>query len=95
MEAVVVVSMLDLSFIQNLSERDKMEIGSELAHSMFQVVFIFSLVSATRGDVLSLGSPFKERGTWKEKGEALELKCTNLQEELFVLQEEVNAIILC
>lgn len=62
----------------------------ELAYSMFKVASIFSLDSVGRGDVLCPGNPFKERDTWKEKVESMELKCTNLQKELAALQEEVK-----
>ena len=68
-----------------------MEITLELAHNMFKAASIFSLNYTGHGDVLSPDNPFKEWDAWKEKAEALELKCTNLQEELFVLQEEANA----
>lgn len=57
---------------------------------MFKAAFIFSFFPARRSDVLAPCSPFKERDAWKEKVEDLELKCTNLQEELYVLQEEAT-----
>lgn len=55
-----------------------MEMAYELAHNKFKTTSIFYLVSARRGDVLALGSPFKERDAWKKKAEAMKLKCTNL-----------------
>lgn len=67
-----------------------MEMASEFAHIIFKVTSIFSIISAGRDDVLSLGSPFKERYTWKGKVEAMELKFTNTQKDLFSLQEEVK-----
>ncbi|CAI8588939.1 unnamed protein product [Vicia faba] len=46
--------MSDLSFILNLPDKDKMEMAYELAHSMFKVNNIFSIISAGRGDVWPL-----------------------------------------
>lgn len=77
-EVIVVVSMSYLSFIQNLLKGDKTEITLELAHNMFKAASIFSLNYTGHGDVLSPDNPFKEWDAWKEKAEALELKCTNL-----------------
>ncbi|CAI8609776.1 unnamed protein product [Vicia faba] len=73
-EDYVIVLTLDLPFIQNHLEGDKMEIGYELTHSMFKVAFIFSLVSAKRGDALAPGSSFKDMDVWKGKDEPMEMK---------------------
>lgn len=48
-----------------------MKMASELAHNMLKVTSIFSLFSVRRGDVLALGSPFKERDSWKRNVEAM------------------------
>lgn len=55
-----------------------MELASQLAHIMFKVGIVFSLVSAGWDDVLASDSPFNERDTWKPKSKVMELKCTNL-----------------
>lgn len=67
-----------LSFIQNIPEGDKMELASQLAHSMFKVGTIFYLVSVGRGDTLASSNPFKERETWKIKSETLKMRRINL-----------------
>ena len=46
-EAFTTISVSYLSFVQDLPGREKMELASELAHSMFKVVSLFSLVSAS------------------------------------------------
>ena len=60
-EAPDIVSTLYLSFVQNLSEGDEMEMTYEISYSMSKVASIFSLISSRQGDVLALCSPFKER----------------------------------
>lgn len=62
-----------------------MGIPYDLSHNMFKYASIFSLVSTRHGDVLILSNPFKERDNWKEKAEAMELKCTYLKKELIAL----------
>ncbi|CAI8584825.1 unnamed protein product [Vicia faba] len=89
-QVVAIVLTSNLSFIHNLLEGDKMEIAYDLGYNMFKVASNFSLVSIRRGEVLSFDSPFKERDTWKEKAEAMELKCNNLLCELITLQKEVE-----
>lgn len=56
---------------------------------MLKAGTIFSLFSFGQGDVLAPSNPSQERDTWKGKSEVMELKCTNLQKELVVLEEEV------
>lgn len=58
--ATTIVSMLDLSFVQNLSEGDEMEMTSGLTRSMFKDVSLFSQVYTRRRDVLALGNILKE-----------------------------------
>lgn len=84
-ETVVIVSTSNLSFVQNLPEENEMGIPYDLSHNMFKYASIFSLVSTRHGDVLILSNPFKERDNWKEKAEAMELKCTYLKKELIAL----------
>ncbi|CAI8588453.1 unnamed protein product [Vicia faba] len=73
-EVASIVSMLDLSFVKNILEGDKMELASQLAHSMFKVgsIFLLSLL----GGVISWPQLvfFKERDTCKDKVEAIEMK---------------------
>ncbi|CAI8612132.1 unnamed protein product [Vicia faba] len=52
-----------------------MKMASELAYNMFKASSVFSFVSAGLGDVLAIGSSFKNMDAWIEKAEALELKC--------------------
>ncbi|CAI8591072.1 unnamed protein product [Vicia faba] len=84
-EAAVIVSMSDLSFIQNIPQGEKMEIIFELAHNIFKNDSIFSLISTGQGDVLAPGNPTKERDTWKGKCEAMYLRCSTLQKKLVAL----------
>lgn len=51
-----------------------MEMASKITRIMFKAFFLFSLVSARRGDVLALGNPFMEKGILKGKVDAFELK---------------------
>ncbi|CAI8584772.1 unnamed protein product [Vicia faba] len=90
-EAATIGSASDLSFVQNILGGDKMEITYEISYRMFKDASIFSPVFVGRGVVLAPASPFKERDTYKENFEAMEMKCTNLQKELLVLHEEVKA----
>lgn len=60
-DAPDIVSTSYLSFVQNLSEGDEMKMTYEIAYSMPKTASIFSLISARRGDVLVICSPFKER----------------------------------
>lgn len=64
--------------------------AQELTRSMFKAISVFSLVSVGRGDILAPSNPFKERDTWKGKSKTMELKYTNLQKELLVMQEKVK-----
>lgn len=59
-EAGVVASTSDISFVHNISEGYKMEMASELAHDMFKVAFMFSLVSTGPSGVLVSCISFKE-----------------------------------
>lgn len=52
-DGTAIVLTLDLSFVQNLPEEDKMELASYLTHNMFKVGNIFSLVSVGQSDVLA------------------------------------------
>src|SRR4051812_45272963 len=79
------ISTSDIPFIQNISEGDKMELVCEITHSMYRDASLFSLVSTDRGDVLALGSPAKERETWKGKCETMESRCYTLQKKLVSL----------
>lgn len=90
-EAATIVSMSDLSFVQNLLEGENMELIPEITHSMFKVVSLFSLVSASIGDTLALGNPTKERDTWKEKCEDMKLRLYTLQVEPIAMQEKDKA----
>lgn len=69
---------------------DKMEMTSELTHNMFKASSLFPLVSTGRGDVLAPGNLFTEKDIWKEKDEALELKCKNLHTKHVTSIEEVR-----
>lgn len=90
-EVATTISTLNLSFIQDLPEGDKMELDFDLTHNMFKVASIFSLVFVGWGYVLVLSNPFKERNTWKGKVEAMEMRYITLQKELVTLHEEVKA----
>lgn len=78
-ESAVIISTSDLSFVQNISEGDKMEMAYVFAYNMFRVASILSLISARRGDFLAPCSPFKENDTRKGNTRAIELKCVNFQ----------------
>lgn len=65
-EAPDIVSTSYLSFVQNLSEGDEMEMTYEIVYSMSKIASIFSLISARRGYILALCSPFKERDNERE-----------------------------
>lgn len=54
--------MLDLSYVWNLHDGDKIELCSEFAHNMFKVASIFSLVSVEQRDILALSNPSKGKG---------------------------------
>lgn len=90
LEEAVIVSTSNLSIVQNILKGNKIEKDYDLAHNMFKTASIFSLIFVGWGDVLALCSPFKERDTWKEKAEPMELKCINLQKELITLPEKVE-----
>lgn len=90
MEVNTTVSMLDLSFVWNLHEGEKMKLGSKLTHSMFKAASILSLVSSGQGDVLARGIPTKGGDTWKWIFEAMELRYSFLQKDLIALHEEVK-----
>lgn len=57
---------------------------------MFKAGIIFSIVSTGRGNIPALGNPSRERDTWKGNVDIRELRCTNTQMELIILQEEVK-----
>lgn len=63
---------------------------SDIIHNLFKVVSLFSLVFAGMGDVLAPRNPTKEMYTWKDKFEAIELRCSTLQNEFTALQEKVK-----
>lgn len=65
---------------------------SQLAHSIFKAGIIFSIMSTGWGNILALGNPSRERDTWKGNVEIRELRCTNIQKELIILQEEVEVV---
>lgn len=67
-----------------------MEITFELTRNMFKASSLFPLVSTGRGDVLAPGNIFTEKDIWKEKDEALELKCKNLHMKHVTSIEEVR-----
>lgn len=60
-----IVLALDLSFIENLPEGDKMELDSELTRDMFKYASLFSHVVVGRGGVLAPSNFFKKKGIWK------------------------------
>lgn len=74
-EVDTTVSTSDLFFVQNLSEREKMELVSEVTHKICLVVSLFSLIVVGKGDVLTADNPSKEMDTWKGKYEVMEHKC--------------------
>lgn len=78
-----IVSMLKLSFVQNLYGVEMIELVSQITHNMYQVTYLFSLVVAGRGDVLAAGNPSKERDTWKGKCKDIE-KNTSLYKRIWL-----------
>lgn len=81
-EVATTMSMSDLSFLQSLSEAEKIEFVSKVTPNMYRDAPLISLVTTNRGDILVGGSPWKEMVTWKMKCEAMELKCSTLQNDL-------------
>lgn len=82
-EAATTVSELDLSFIQNLSEVEKMCLVSEVTHNIYRASFLFSVVVVVgRRDILVVGNPPKKRETWKGKCMAIKHKCSTFKKEL-------------
>lgn len=55
-EAATTVSTLNLPFIPNLSEAEKMGFVFEVTHNMYRASSIFSLVAVGRGDILPIGA---------------------------------------
>ncbi|CAI8609074.1 unnamed protein product [Vicia faba] len=74
-EVSIMVSMEELSYIQILTNVEKMELVFEITHNMYQAPFLFSLVAAGRGDILDAVNPYKEKDTWKGKCEPIENMC--------------------
>lgn len=70
-----------------------MEMACEIAHNIFNVTSIFSLVSARRSDVFASSSLFMIRDALKGKAKTIHLKCTNLHKQIGMLQEEVKVSI--
>ena len=85
---VVVVSIEDLLFVQNIFEMEKFL--SEITFNMYQDSSLLSPVVAGRGDILVAGNPSKEEDTWKGKCEAMEKKCFIFHKELAKLQEKAK-----
>lgn len=80
-EFIVVMSKEDPVFLQNLLEADKVEFFFEA--TFYRATSLFSLASVNQGDVLTMGYPFKERDTWKEKCEAMEQSGQSFRRRLF------------
>lgn len=59
--------MSNFSFIQNLSEAEKIGLVFEITYNMYLFASLFSLVVSGRGDILDVRNPSKEMGTWKGK----------------------------
>lgn len=57
---------------------------------MFKAASLFSLVFAGQGDILAPCNPTKKKNTQKGIYEAMELRCSTLQEELATLHEKVK-----
>lgn len=64
-KVVNIVLTLDLSFVQNLFEVEKMNLVYEVTHNMYQVAYLFDLVADGRRDIMATGNTSKERDTWK------------------------------
>lgn len=64
-KVVNIVLTLDLSFVQNLFEVEKMNLVYEVTHNMYQVACLFDLVADGRRDIMAIGNTSKERDTWK------------------------------
>lgn len=58
-EAADVVLTEELSFVQNLFKEEKMELLYEITYNMYHESSQFSLVVASRGNVLADGNPSK------------------------------------
>lgn len=67
-----------------------MELDSELTRDMFKYASLFSHVVFGRGGVLAPSNFFKERGIWKWKLGALELRCTNFLDGACYTEGEVK-----
>lgn len=55
----------------------------EISNNMFKDASIFSFLSVEQSDILASGYSFKEMDICKKKAEVMELKCINLQKEIF------------
>lgn len=69
-----------------------MELVFEATDNKYQDAFMFSLIDASRGDVIVVGNPFKESDTLKGKCEAMKHKCSALEKDLDELQKKVKVV---
>lgn len=98
-EVVNIVSTLDLSFVQNIFEVEKMNLVYEVTHNMYQVACLFyqvaclfDLVVVGRRDIVATGNTSKERDTWKEKCEVVEQKCFAFERDMAELRKKVEVV---
>lgn len=66
-EVVVVVSMEDQYYVQNLYVAQKMDLVYEVTRRKYQAYSLLSMVAAGRGDVLDSKNSYKEMDIWKGK----------------------------
>lgn len=59
----MVVTTKNMSFVQNLYEAEKIELISEFTFHTYRDASLFSLTAASRGNILDVGNPYKERDT--------------------------------
>ncbi|CAI8584815.1 unnamed protein product [Vicia faba] len=91
-ELVVDVFEEDLNFLQNLHEADKMELLSDVTFYNYWVASLFSLVTSSQSYILAMGNPSKDRYTWKEKCEAIKVRCSKFQKKVSFLQEKMYCV---
>lgn len=51
----------------------------DITHNMYRATSLFSFIFAGLGDALASGNPTKGSDSWKEKCEAMEHRCFNIQ----------------
>lgn len=54
---------------------EEKELVSKITNNMYHACSLFHLVSTSRGDILDVGNPYKERYTWKGKYEVMKHSC--------------------